>query len=225
MSQLSGIFATDQAGLPRGRTARDHDHIREQQQRRIVRGAISAFAKHGYAATTITDIVKNARVSRQAFYEIFSSKEACFLAAEALGRQALQVDIQAVSLPTITCPDQWVRQFIRAYLQLCSAEPEFSRAWAIEFPNASALTLQQRNAFFEQLAHALQQGHQTIRQLNSQPIPTFPAMFYDLAVGGAYEMVYRQIAKGQFEQLQSLEDVLVQFILHTLGEQPRKSEK
>lgn len=225
MSQLSGIFAIDQAGLPRGRTALDQEQIREQQRRRIINGAISAFAQRSYAATTITDIVKNARVSRQAFYEIFSSKEECFLAAEALGRQALQLEIQAVSMPTVTCPDQWVRRFIRAYLALCREEPEFSRAWAIEFPNASPLTLQQRNAFFEQLARALQQGHQSIRQLTSQPTPSIPSMFYDLAVGGAYEMVYRQIAKGQFEQLQSLEDVLVQFILHTLGEQPRKLEK
>lgn len=225
MSQLSGIFAIDQAGLPRGRTALDQEQIREQQRRRIINGAISAFAQRGYAATTITDIVKNARVSRQAFYEIFSSKEECFLAAEALGRQALQVEIQAVSTPTVSCADQWVRRFIRAYLALCREEPEFSRAWAVEFPSASPLTLQQRNAFFEQLARALQQGHQTLRQHQAQPAPALPALFYDLAVGGAYEMVYRRIAQQQFEQLALLEDVLVQFVLHTLGERPRGLEK
>src|SRR6266704_1168530 len=48
---------------------------------RLVLGMVAAVAERGYAATTITDVVRHARVSRRTFYEHFADKEACFLAA------------------------------------------------------------------------------------------------------------------------------------------------
>ena len=40
----------------------------------------TAAAEKGYAATTIADIVRHARVSKRTFYEHFADKEACLLA-------------------------------------------------------------------------------------------------------------------------------------------------
>ena len=40
----------------------------------------AASAEKGYAATTIADIVRHARVSKRTFYEHFADKEDCLLA-------------------------------------------------------------------------------------------------------------------------------------------------
>src|SRR3954462_15917569 len=53
--------------------------IRGSQRARIVEGMIQAVAEKGYAATTVTDVVGAARVSRGTFYAQFASKEECFL--------------------------------------------------------------------------------------------------------------------------------------------------
>ncbi len=40
-----------------------------------------AVSEHGYANTPVAEVLRRARVSRETFYEQFSNKEECFLAA------------------------------------------------------------------------------------------------------------------------------------------------
>ena len=47
---------------------------------RLTAGLAASIAEKGYAATTIADVVRHARVSKRTFYEHFADKEACFLA-------------------------------------------------------------------------------------------------------------------------------------------------
>ncbi|MFA4980836.1 MAG: helix-turn-helix domain-containing protein, partial [Sphingobacterium sp.] len=119
MEKLSGAYDTQAAGLPRGRTSLLTEETREKQRRRLVKAAISVFAEKGFAATTIADIVKTARVSKQAFYEIFENKEDCFLAADDLGRKALYEQVLTDIKAHGNNGDQWIRSSLRAYLQLC----------------------------------------------------------------------------------------------------------
>ena len=51
------------------------------QRRRIIDAMIDSCAEKTYAATTITDIVARARISRTTFYKQFDDKRACFDAA------------------------------------------------------------------------------------------------------------------------------------------------
>ena len=59
--------------------------IRGSQRARLVEGMIQAVAEKGYAAATVTDAVRAARVSRGTFYAQFASKEECFLEAYKYG--------------------------------------------------------------------------------------------------------------------------------------------
>jgi AcrR family transcriptional regulator len=54
---------------------------RQAQRRRIVDAIIDSCAEKTYAATTITDIVARAHISRTTFYKHFEDKRACFEAA------------------------------------------------------------------------------------------------------------------------------------------------
>jgi AcrR family transcriptional regulator len=57
------------------------DLSEQVQRQRIVDAMIESCAEKTYAATTITDIVASARISRTTFYKHFDDKRACFDAA------------------------------------------------------------------------------------------------------------------------------------------------
>ncbi|MCA9773871.1 MAG: helix-turn-helix transcriptional regulator, partial [Myxococcales bacterium] len=62
------------APTPRRGRPSDHGAMRAQ----ILAGAADAFARKGYAPTTVEDILRAAGVSRQTFYRFFKNKdEAC----------------------------------------------------------------------------------------------------------------------------------------------------
>src|SRR4051794_8190949 len=53
----------------------------QSQRRRIVDAMVESCAEKTYAATTITDIVARAHISRTTFYKHFEDKRGCFDAA------------------------------------------------------------------------------------------------------------------------------------------------
>jgi AcrR family transcriptional regulator len=67
------------ASVLRPTTPPDIDN--QSQRSRIVDAIIESCAEKTYAATTITDIVSRARISRTTFYKHFDDKRACFDAA------------------------------------------------------------------------------------------------------------------------------------------------
>ena len=66
--------------LPRGPHSLSREQVAESQRRRLMRAMIDAVGEQGYTTTTITHVIKRAGVSRKAFYEHFSNKQACMLA-------------------------------------------------------------------------------------------------------------------------------------------------
>ena len=65
------------------------------QRARLLEGMVQAVAEAGYAAATVSDAVRIARVSRGTFYALFPSKEACFLEAYEHGVDVLVGRIRA----------------------------------------------------------------------------------------------------------------------------------
>ena len=69
--------------IPLGRHSLPPAEVARLQRERLLRSVIACSAHNGYQSTTISDIVARAEVSRTAFYELFESKEDCFLEAYA----------------------------------------------------------------------------------------------------------------------------------------------
>lgn len=57
------------------RKREDNEKIREQTSIRLLEGALRVFAKHGYHASSMSEIAKEAGVSKGLAYHYFSSKE------------------------------------------------------------------------------------------------------------------------------------------------------
>jgi AcrR family transcriptional regulator len=77
--------------------------VRASQVRRLRGATIAAVAEAGYAAVTVADIVRRARVSRAAFYAHFADKEDCFLAATREGGKLMADRVVAATraLPAV----------------------------------------------------------------------------------------------------------------------------
>ncbi|MGA2164032.1 MAG: TetR/AcrR family transcriptional regulator, partial [Solirubrobacteraceae bacterium] len=68
-----------QKGLPRGPQALPRERVAEHQRERLVEAMVQAVSERGVVATTISDLVARAGISRRTFYEHFENKEDCLL--------------------------------------------------------------------------------------------------------------------------------------------------
>lgn len=66
--------------LPRGPQALPREKVAEDQRRRLFEAMVQAVDERGFVASTISDLVERAGVSRRTFYEHFENKDECLLA-------------------------------------------------------------------------------------------------------------------------------------------------
>jgi len=95
---------------------------RRNQRQRIVDAMIDSCAEKTYAATTITDIVARARISRTTFYKQFEDKRSCFEAALDHCIEQLQ-DVAAAAHSPEDEPGDATREAATAFLQALAARP------------------------------------------------------------------------------------------------------
>ncbi len=66
--------------LPRGPHSLSREQVAANQRTRIGIAMLESVGEQGYVASTVSDVVARAGVSRKAFYQHFANKEECFLA-------------------------------------------------------------------------------------------------------------------------------------------------
>jgi AcrR family transcriptional regulator len=95
---------------------------RRNQRRRIIDAMIDSCAEKTYAATTITDIVARARISRTTFYKQFDDKRDCFEAAIDHCLEQLQ-EVAAAAQSPEDAPGDATRKAAAAVLGALAARP------------------------------------------------------------------------------------------------------
>jgi AcrR family transcriptional regulator len=104
----------------------------------------AAAAEHGYAKTSIADVIARAGVSRKTFYEQFDGKDDCFAAA--VGQELdrlLEVTMSAFEAEG----PPWSRRLRGALTALCGAlagNPEVARLCFVEALAAGPVTMERR---------------------------------------------------------------------------------
>lgn len=84
------------AALPRGPQALPREEVAADQRRRLFAAMIKAVDERGFVASTISDLVERAGVSRRTFYEHFENKEECLLATYDMLVEGLTAEVSAV---------------------------------------------------------------------------------------------------------------------------------
>lgn len=143
---------------------------------------------------TVDKVVRRASVSRGTFYELFSDREDCFLAAyqEAVGH--------VIALARKACeaggpPEQRLERGLRAILEFAVSEPQVARMCIAEVLGAGARARKQRAetiAHVTRLVAALADG-------SDGPAETLARA--RVLVGGVHEMLYDALARGDVEAI------------------------
>jgi AcrR family transcriptional regulator len=99
------------------------------QRQRIIDALIESCAEKTYAATTITDIVSGAHISRTTFYKQFKDKRECFDAALAYCLEQLQEEAAASHSPDDQ-PADATRKAAAAVLEAIAKRPGLAQLLA-----------------------------------------------------------------------------------------------
>ncbi len=105
---------------------------------RLLEGLATSIDERGYRASTVADIVRNARTSKRTFYDRFTSKEACFLELLQADNEKLGHGIAAAVDPEADWPVQ-IRQAVEAYAAHIEARPALTLSWIRELPSLGAI--------------------------------------------------------------------------------------
>jgi AcrR family transcriptional regulator len=154
----------------------------------VVLGMVAAVAERGYAATTITDVVRHARVSRRTFYEHFADKEACFLAAyDAVSDSVLEAIAAAAS--EADGQEEEIQAGVRAYLEALAAEPAVARVFIVDILSAGPAALGRRREVLRRFAAVI-------------PLDDRAAL---ALVGAIHELVLALLEEDRGHELRSLD--------------------
>lgn len=162
---------------------------------RIVEAATGTISEHGYAATTIAEIVDRASASLTTFYEHFDGKEDVFVAALDAG----QAQMFAVTLPVYRRAKDWptaVRTSFEAMVDFLAANLSFAQLALVEIFSGTARALARRDRTIESLHGFLTPGY----EYGSKA----PSVAAEAIGGAAYELLYRQIRSGGTEGLRQV---------------------
>jgi AcrR family transcriptional regulator len=150
--------------------------------------------------------VSAAGVSRKTFYEHFSDKEDCFLAAFDAG---VEIVLAAIGSADMT-ESGWVERMrvrTRVYLETLASEPAFARSFLIEVFAAGPRALERRQTVHERFKQLLRDEYEETRS-DYPELPEVPDAIYVAAVGAINELVSSYVREGRTGALPDLEDTL-----------------
>jgi len=140
--------------LPRGRHGLSRELVRTSQRSRLLDAMADLTAEKGYAAVTIGDIVSRGGVAKRTFYEYFTDKEACFMAA---GEYLAAKVSEAIVIPHDPDMNLYYRAeaTIRSLLQTLQNHPSYARTSFVEIWAVGPKAINRRLEVVRQLAQLL----------------------------------------------------------------------
>jgi AcrR family transcriptional regulator len=176
------------------------------QRAKLLEAMVQVVAEKGYAAATVADAVRVARVSRGTFYELFESKQQCLAAAYKLGIEVLDRRVSDAVQGAGDWRDE-IRLGLRAYLETLRQEPRFAHVHLLEW---EALGREREDALWH-FAHRY--GKSFAR--SGRPVPPDDALY--VLSAGIDQLACARVRAG--EDVTELEDTLVGCVVRLTPEE------
>jgi AcrR family transcriptional regulator len=189
--------------------------VRASQRQRLLGAMLECVGEQGYERTTVPEVVARARVSRNAFYELFTDKLDCF---NALCDQ-LAAEILEYMMPTET--SDWVaalRSGTRRYLEWWQKRPAWSRTYLVEAAAAGTSAAAHRNEQYRRFEEMFEGLAQLARSQQPELPPLWP-LAPRVLVHAVTDLVTDQVAAGRTAHLPELEDDLMFLMLLLLADE------
>jgi AcrR family transcriptional regulator len=205
--------------LPRGRHGLPRELVTRSQRERLLAAVVRVTAERGYEATTVADILEEAGVGRESFYELFDDKLDCMLAAHTI----LVDDLERRVREAYTAPGDWPQRMsgaLAAALEWFAADPAAARFTLVEVAAIGSASRLRFQADFTRFIALLDEGLE-----RGGPRPEL-AGATSLAVGAALARVYEEVVRERAEQLPSLLPELVyELLVPFLGEEAAREQR
>jgi AcrR family transcriptional regulator len=194
--------------------------VTQSQRNRIHQAMIEVVSERGYPETRVVDVIGVAGVSRKTFYELFDSKEDCFLAAYDVLLENLLGDAANgfESKPGASWAER-IAVALEALLDHLARHPAEARFAIVEVLAAGPKALARRDAALRQFTGFLEAG----RSETSVELPGITSLSI---AGGINELLYTEILHGAVGRLPSrLPDLIFWVTLPFLGAEGAAAER
>jgi AcrR family transcriptional regulator len=190
-----------------GREQLPREFIVRHQRHRIINALCQQTAEKGYRNVTVADIVKQAGIARNTFYENFGSKEECFLAAQEYAMSTALERVVAAAGESRQWPLR-VCAGLTAFLDYVTEEPALARTCIVEALSAGPASIR----YYEES----QQAFVSLFRLGRDVSPharELPETLEEAIIGGVFWIVYQRLATSDLESIPELLPEIVEFAL------------
>jgi AcrR family transcriptional regulator len=206
---------TGRQGLPQAYAVRS-------QRERLLEAMVRVAAAKGYEATTVTDVIEVAGVSRSTFHEMFQDKASCFLEA-----YDAVIDVLVAHVTTAyesAAGEPWperITEALRALVRLLSNEADIARMAMVEVTAVGDEARERYRAALARFTPFLEEGREYSGRGDELPPDT--ARF---AIGGATSMIFDEIRAGRGPELDRvLPDLVFAVLMPYLGPEMAEVER
>jgi len=214
------LLATSEGRFPSGTRKLPVELVRAIQRERLIAAMLDAAATHGYRDTKVQDVIERAGVSRPTFYEHFTNKDDCFLAAFDAGARRLRTRVSSAAAAGESWREQ-VRFALAAVLAFAVAEPQTARTLIVEARAASGEAPRRRIELLDGFAACLDA---TARELLPHPPDRSPLTAAGV-VGGVESVLYARLCRDEAEEVEALLPSLMYFAVLPYEGQEAASEE
>jgi AcrR family transcriptional regulator len=203
------LLANSSGRFPSGTRRLPTDLVRAIQRERLIVAMLNAVSDLGYLETNVQDVIDRAGVSRPTFYEHFTNKEDCFLAAFDSSATRLRKTVEVAADRGGEVWRDRVRFGLEALLRFAAHEPDTARTLVVEARAASAAAVRRRVELLDQFAACLDSDAKTLLPSAASPTPVTATGI----VGGVESLLYSRLCKHEYDQLETLLPSLMYFVV------------
>jgi AcrR family transcriptional regulator len=186
-------------------------HVARHQKARLQGAMVEAVARHGYAGTTLRELVGLAGVSKTTFYEHFESKQDCFLSTFDEIASILSARVAAAYRTDADFRGRLVAA-LSAFMGLAVEERGAASLAAVESLTLGAAGVAHREQASEGFEALVQQSFDHSPSEHEVSAVTVRAI-----VAGIRGVAYRRLRAGEAAKLPQLAEVLVDWTISYQG--------
>jgi AcrR family transcriptional regulator len=172
--------------------------VNSPKREKILEGMLEAVGAGGYDSTSVRTVLDRTGLYRQAFYDNFPDKDACYLAALEMGIARLE----AIVIRAAASEESWrgkLRAGLAALLDQLDAAPDFGRGVIVEVHAAGPEALARRAEAMKRAADFIDLARREADEAESPP-----QIAPEGIVAGIHAIVHSRLSTGATEGFRAL---------------------